>query len=57
MRLCGRSFRILGLLGAFWGGVDVVVLVPGSGGAGEDGVPDDSFRIGLGGFGGGIHGL
>lgn len=57
MRFCLRLLGILGLLGALWGRVDVVVLVPGSGGAGEDGVPDDGFGVGLAGFGRRVDGF
>lgn len=53
-----RGFlALLGFLGlglGFGRRVDVVVLVPGGGGAGEDGVPDDGFGFGLAGFGGGV---
>lgn len=45
--LCGLALR-LGRLGCFGRGVDVVVLVPRGGGAGEDGVPDDGFGGGVG---------
>ena len=57
MRLCLRVLRVLRLLGALGGRVDVVVLVPGSGGAGENGIPDDGFGVGLARFGGGVDGF
>lgn len=57
VRFCLVELVVLGLLGALGRGVDVVVLIPGGGGAGEDGVPDYGFGGGFGGFGGGVDGF
>jgi len=57
--LLGCSAFLGGLLGqlGLGVGVDEVVLVPGRGLGGDDGIPDDGFGGGFGGAGGGVDGL